>query len=164
MTRQGTPVPLGTWVAALGAVGLFAALFMPWYELALPAELLSETNAVASELGEFGPLLMQGLAGLDPLRATAWQAFGSADIVLAGLALAVVGAAAVRLAGAPSGVWIARLCGAAAGLVVFKLVSPPGASPELSEQLLQPEPGLYLALVCAFAIAGGGALAARSGG
>jgi hypothetical protein len=164
MTPQRAPVPLGTWIAVLGAVGLFSALFMPWYELALPEEVLSEATRVAPELGEFAPLLTQGLAELDPLRATAWQAFGSADIVLAGLAFAVLGAAAVRLAGGASGVWIARFGAAAAGLVVFKLASPPGASPELSEQLLQPEPGLYLALVSALAIAGGGALAARSGG
>jgi hypothetical protein len=164
MTGQRAPVPVGTWIAVLGAVGLFMALFMPWYELSLPDEFLSEVNAAAPELGEFGPLLSQGLAELDPLRATAWQAFGSADIVLAGVALAVLGAAAVRLSGGSSGVWIARLGGFAAGLVLFKLVSPPGASPELSEQLLQPEPGLYLALVCALAIAGGGALTARTGG
>jgi hypothetical protein len=148
----------------LGAAGLLAALFMPWYRLAIPDELLSEVNAAAQELGEFGPLLSQGLAGLDPIRATAWQAFGYADVVLAGLAVAVLGAAAVRLAGGPSGVWIARLGAVAAGLVLFKLASPPGASPELSEQLLEPEPGLFLALASALAIAAGGALAARSGG
>ena len=164
MTGESAPVPLGTWIAGLGAVGLLIALFQPWYEVNLPAEVFSEASAAAAELGEFQPLLEQTLAGLDSLQVTAWQAFGSADVVLAGLALAVLVAAVLGASGTPTGAWIARLGAAAAGLVVFKLVSPPFASPYLSEQILAPQPGLYLALVCAIGMAAGGALAARTGG
>jgi hypothetical protein len=132
---ESAQVPLGQWIAALGAVGLLATLFRPWYELNLPEQLLSEADALAPRMGELGPLLTEGLAELEragPLTVTAWQVFESADVVLA-------------------------------GLVLFKLLSPPGASPQLTEQLLDPQPAVYLALVCAMAMTAGGAISTRAG-
>jgi len=166
---ESAQVPLGQWIAALGAVGLLATLFRPWYELNLPEQLLSEADALAPRMGELGPLLTEGLAELEragPLTVTAWQVFESADLVLAGLAVAVLAVVALGTAGGRAsglGVWIARLGTAAAGLVLFKLLSPPGASPQLTEQLLDPQPAVYLALVCAMAITAGGAISTRAG-
>jgi hypothetical protein len=165
--ERGAPVPLGHWIAGLGAVGLVITLFQPWYGLNLPEEFLAEAGALAPRMGDFGPLVSQGLAELQraaPLTVTAWQVFESADIVLAGLAAAVLGAVALGAAGAATSAWIGWLGAAAAALVLFKLASPPFAEPLVKEQLIKPEPALYAALACALAMAAGGKLAARSAG
>jgi hypothetical protein len=47
-------------------------------------------------------------------------------------------------------------------LVAYKLAVPPGASPQLEEQLLQPVSAAYVALACAVAMAAGGAMAMRT--
>ena len=158
---EKAPLPLGHWIAAVGAVGLLFTLFRPWYSLNLPDGLLSEANALAPEFGEFGALLTQGLAELEraaPLTVTGWEVFESADLVLAGLAVVVLTAVVLSAIGPE---WIARAGAAAAVLVAYKLAAPPGASPHLSEQLLKPEPAAYLALACAVAMATGGAMAMR---
>jgi hypothetical protein len=161
---EKAPLPLGNWIAGVGAVGLLFTLFRPWYSVNLPDEFLSEANALAPELGDFGTFLAQGLAELEraaPLTVTGWEIFESADLVLAGLAVVVLAAVALSAIGPE---WIARAGVVAAVLVGYKLAAPPGASAQLSEQLLQPEPAAYLALVCALAMAGGGAMAMRAPG
>jgi hypothetical protein len=143
--------------------GLFT-LFRPWYKLNLPDEFLSEANALAPELGDFAPLLTQGLAELErsaAFTATGWEVFEWADIVLAGLAVVVLAAIVLSAIGP---VWIARAGVAAAALVAYTLAVPPGASPQLAEQLLQPVSAAYVALACAVAMAAGGALAMRTRG
>jgi hypothetical protein len=162
--ERNAPVPRGHWIAGLGAVGLVITLFQPWYALNLSDQFISDARALAPQMGDFAPLLTQGLAELEragPLTVTAWQIFESADVVLAALAAAVLGAVALCAAGLPIERWVGWLGGAAAALVLFKLGSPPGATPDLDEQLLKPEPALYLALVCSLAMAGGGVMATR---
>jgi hypothetical protein len=158
---ERSPLPLGHWIAGAGAVGLLITLFRPWYELNLPDELFSEANALAPQLGDFGAFFTQGLAELErtSLTVTGWEVFESADIVLAGLALVVLAAVALSAIGPE---WIAWPGGAAAVLVAYKLAVPPGASPELAEQLLKPEPAAFFALVCAAAMAAGGAMSMRT--
>jgi hypothetical protein len=159
---EKAPLPLGNWIAAAGAVGLLFTLFRPWYKLNFPDDLLSEANSLAPELGDFAPLLTQALAELErssAFTATGWQVFESADIVLAALAAVVLAAAALSAIGPE---WIARGGAAAAVLVAYKLAVPPGASPQLEEQLLQPVSAAYVALACAVAMAAGGAMAMRT--
>jgi len=167
---RNAPVPIGEWIAALGAVCLLATLFRPWYELNIPEEFLSQARGMAPQMGEFGSFFTQGLEELQrqgPIALTAWQVFDSADVVLAALAAAVLAAVALNATGALRrrlDGYIALLGGAAAALVAFKLLSPPGATPGLlSEQLLQAQPVVYAALLAAVAMVGGGLLALSSG-
>jgi len=168
--RGKAPIPIGEWIAGLGGVCLLVTLFRPWYELNVPEEFLSQARGMAPQMGEFGSLFTQGLEQLErqgPITVTAWQVFESADVVLAALAAAVLAAVALNAAGALRrrlDGYIALLGSAAAALVAFKLLSPPGATPGLlSEQLLQAQPVAYGALIAALAMVGGGMLALNSG-
>ena len=59
--------------------------------------------------------------------------------------------------------FIALLGGAAGMVVLAKLVSPPGASPLLSEQLLSPQPAMWFALLAAVTMVAGGLMALGAG-
>jgi hypothetical protein len=143
-------------VAALGAVVLAAALWLPWYEVHVPEALgreLGEATQTAPLLGQ----LMQELAAAIPadLTVTAWQAFDVADVFLAVacahvLFVLVFGASSP---GAAAKLALAAGC-AAAGLVALKLASPPGP-----DGMLDVRHGAWVALLGALLIAAGGFLA-----
>jgi len=167
---NNAPVPIGEWLAAVGAVCLLGALFRPWYELNLPDEFLSQARGLAPQMGEFGSFVTEGLEELQrqgPITVTAWQVFDSADVALAALAAAVLALVALNAAGALTrrlDGYIVLLGSAAAAVVAFKLLSPPGATPGLlSEQLVQARPAMYFGLLSAAAMAGGGLLALTAG-
>jgi hypothetical protein len=161
-TRSSGRVALGEVLAALGAVLLLGSMFRPWYELNFPDSLLSQARAYSGRLGELGPFLNQGIDELQRrggIPVTAWQVLDSADIVLAVAAGAVIAAVLLNAAGALT----RRLDGAivlaglvAAGIVTFRLISPPGTTPLLDEQLLSAQPAIYLALVGSLMMVFGG--------
>jgi hypothetical protein len=107
MTKRAGPI--GDWLIALGAGGLFASLFLTWSHQFSPG-LLAVPGARV------------GLRGV-PQDPTAWQVYSVADVVLAALAAALALAA---LAGARR-FRLVMLPFAAAGLafVVHALSSPP---------------------------------------
>jgi hypothetical protein len=163
--RSSAPLPVGGWIAALGACVLLVSMSRPWYELSLPDEILAGVRGLVPRIGDLGPLLTRGIdelqrAGGYPV--SPWDAFESADFVLAGAAVAVLAIVVLDVTGALN----ARLEGLitlvgllAAGLIAYRLVSPPLSSPLLDEPLLRPQPAMYAALVGAVAMAGGGLLA-----
>jgi hypothetical protein len=155
-------VSAGELLAALGAAIVLASLWRPWYELRFPDEVLSQARAFSTRMGELAPFAQQGI---DELQArgsvplTAWQAFEQADTALAVLACVVLGLVLLNLMGALR----ARMDGAivlaglvAAGVIGFRMVSPPGPDTPFGPDLLHPATALYAGLLGALLIVGGG--------
>jgi hypothetical protein len=130
----------GEWIAAVGAVGLLVALFLPWFGLDLPP------STVAAIVGE-----ASGESG--------WDALGWLTIVLA---LAAIGCAAwLALANAGNRpvaqVVAASVLTATAGTLAFLalalrvLVFQPGPN-----EFVEPRYGAWLGLLAALTLALGG--------
>jgi hypothetical protein len=120
----------GEWIAGAGGLALLAAMFLHWYG--------TDLRIVVVE-------------------ATAWQAFGVLDIVLALLALvplALVFFQATRRS--PSipvafSVLTAIAGGLAALLILYRIVNQPGPN-----EVVDVQAGAWLGLLAALVIAGGG--------
>ena len=128
----------GEWIAGAGALALLASMFLHWY--ALDVALL---GGVAAE-------------------ATAWQAFGVLDIVLALLALvplALVFTQATRPSPAiPVFLSVMTLLAGtlASLLIVYRIVNQPGAN-----EIVDVQAGAWLGLLAAAVIAAGGVRSMR---
>jgi len=168
---------LGFLISALGAAVLAVSVFLPWYGVSITAsgaataqqELTtvaqqygnSTFQAGASQLGaEFS-----SLAGRQVATVSAHEALKDISkilLVLAGLALL---ASLLRLAGLSGleggGGQIAVAGGLAALFVLYRMLTPPDAQGLVSLSLNW---GIWLALLSAAAIVGGGILAASSQG
>jgi len=146
-------------VAALGAVLLAVALWLPWYELHLPETLggeLGEATRTAPLLGQ----LMQEIAAAIPaeLTVTAWQAFDFADVFLAVACAHVLFVVVLGSSSPDAAAKLALAAGCvAAGLVALKLASPPGP-----DGMLDVRHGAWVALLGALLIAAGGFLARQA--
>jgi hypothetical protein len=125
----------GEWIAGAGGVALLAAMFLHWYGLDLSI----------GRLDEIVP------------EATAWEAFGVLDVVLALLALPPL-ALAVTQATRPSPSIpvmfsvLTTLAGAlAALLILYRIVNQPGPNEIVDVQL-----GAWLGLLAALVVTAGG--------
>jgi hypothetical protein len=170
-------VQLGFLVAALGAAVLAVSVFLPWYgvsitapgaasaqqELASAAQQYGNTafQAQANEVGaQFGSLTGRQLATVSAHEAL--KDIGPMLLILAAVSLV---ASLLRLAGVTGlleagGGQIALAGGAAALLVVFRMLTRPGTETNLVSLSLGW--GIWLALLSAAAIAAGGFLSASS--
>jgi hypothetical protein len=116
----------GEWIAGAGGVALLAAMFLHWY-------------------------------GAGPFEATAWQAFDVLDLVLALLALVPLGLVVTQATRASPSIPVAlsvltALAGGLAGLLIlYRIVNQPGPN-----DVIQVQPGAWLAFVAALVISGGG--------
>lgn len=127
----------GEWIAGAGAVALLASMFLHWYRLDLPVP----------------------ADGLDPFvpEATAWQAFGVLDVVLALLALvplALVFTQATRRSPAIPVFFsvMTVLAGALATLLIlYRIVNQPG-----DNQFVEVQIGAWLGLLAAAVVTAGG--------
>jgi hypothetical protein len=125
----------GEWIAGAGAVALLASMFLHWYGLAV----------------SFGPLDVGGP------EATAWQAFGVLDVVLALLALvplALVVTQATRQSPAVPVFFsvLTVVAGAlAALLILYRIVNQPGPN-----DLVDVQAGAWLGFLAAVIVTGGG--------
>jgi hypothetical protein len=168
---------LGFLIAALGAAVLAVSVFLPWYgviitasnaasarqELAGVAQQYGNTTfqAGANELGaEFSSLAGRQLATVSAHEAL--KDISRILLVLAGVSLL---ASLLRLAGfaglLEAGGGQIALAGGLAGLfVLYRMLIPPGAQADLVSLSLGW--GIWLALLSAAAIVGGGVLAASS--
>ena len=117
----------GEWIAGAGGLALLAAMFLHWYGAGRIAE------------------------------ATAWQAFGVLDVVLALLALAPLGLVVVQATRTSPSIPVAfsvlaTLAGAlAALLILYRIVNQPGPN-----ELVDVQVGAWLGLLAALVIAAGG--------
>jgi hypothetical protein len=137
----------GQTVAAAGAAGLAASLWLPWY--------IVSPGASARQLGALG-LRLSAAAPVGAAHLTAWQVFDTTPLVL--LVAAIIGGGPAVLAltnRTGSGAQLTLLAGAvAAPLVGYRIAFPPGPG-----GFVHPGWGIYLALVSALAMVAGGALA-----
>jgi carbon starvation protein CstA len=128
----------GEWIAGAGAVALLASMFLHWYRLDLPSPAGGLDDPFAPE-------------------ATAWQAFGVLDVVLALLALvplALVVTQATRKSPAiPVFLSVMTvLAGAlAALLILYRIVNQPGEN-----QFVEVQVGAWLGFLAALVIGAGG--------
>jgi hypothetical protein len=127
----------GEWIAGAGAVALLAAMFLHWYRLDLPIP--------ADGLGASLP------------EATAWQAFGVLDVVLALLALAPLTLVVTQVIRESPAIPVffsvmTVVAGAlAALLILYRIVNQPG-----DNQFVEVQAGAWLGLLAAAVVAGGG--------
>ena len=170
---------LGFLVAALGAAVLAVSVFLPWYGVSITASgaasAQQELNAVAQQYGnttfqagasrlgaEFG-----SFSGRQLGTVSAHEALKDTSRILLVLAAVSLLASLLRLAGLngtleAGGGQIALVGGLAALFVLYRLVTPPGSPTELFSLSLSW--GIWLALLSAAAIVGGGLLAASTQG
>src|SRR3954451_23858288 len=107
------PYTAGRVIAALGALGLFAAMFMPWYG--------PPSAGYLTILGDRAVDWFSGRHNLD-----GWQALSVIDIYLFALAGAAVfvSAAGVRRVGRTAVAMTAVAAAVGVGLVVYRLAEP----------------------------------------
>jgi hypothetical protein len=167
---------LGFLVAALGAAVLAVSVFLPWYGISITASgaasAQQELNAVAQQYGnttfqtgasqlgaEFGTLSGHQLGTVSAHEAL--KDVSRILLLLAGVSLLV---SLLHLSGLrkTSGGQIALVGGLAALFVLYRMVSPPGSTTGLISLSLGW--GVWLALLSAGAIVGGGLLSASTEG
>ena len=168
---------LGLLISALGAFVLAVSVFLPWYGVSITASgaasAQQELSTVAQQYGN--PTFQAGanqvgaefsaLAGRQLATVSGHEALKDISkllLVLAGIALL---ASLLRLAGIggllEGGGGSIALTGGVAGLcVLYRMVSPPGGQIDLVSLSLSW--GIWLALLSAAAIVGGGLLAGSS--
>jgi hypothetical protein len=165
--------PLGLLIAALGAAALAISLFLPWYGVSItPSGAASAQQELATVAQQYGNATFQAgasavgaefssLAGRQLTTVSAHDVLKDMTpmlLLLAGISLL---ASLLRLAGITgmleaSGAQIALAGSVAALCVLFRMLSPPGAQTNLVS--LWPSWGIWLALLSAAAIVGGGLL------
>ncbi len=160
---QPSPARLhGQALAALGAAGLAASLWSPWYTFQFPQALVNETDGAATQMGAFGQFLARGaqlLRALGPYHVTAWQLFTTGPALVLALSVIAGGLALLALTGRAANVG-QIIAGAGAGgflLVFYRVLVRPGPG-----GLLHMSWGLYLALGAALAVMAGGVLSVRA--
>jgi hypothetical protein len=130
----------GEWIAGAGGVALLAAMFLHWYGLDIPP---LPDGALEVFIGT--------------PEATAWQAFGVLDVVLALLALVPLGLVITQATrSSPSipvafSVFTMLAGGLAALLILYRIVNQPGPN-----DLVEVQAGAWLGFVAAGLIAAGG--------
>jgi hypothetical protein len=130
----------GEWIAGAGGIALLAAMFLHWYALDL-----GPVPDAVSDFVDIGA------------EATAWQAFGVLDIVLALLALVPLGLVITQATRSSPSIPIAftvltTLAGAlAALLILYRIVNQPGPN-----DVVEVQAGAWLGVLAALVIAGGG--------
>lgn len=161
--RTGT-AKRGQALASVGGLGLALSLWLPWYTINIPQSALNSVAQMSQQFGALGPLVRSGaqlISQLGPFHITAWQAFhGATPAVVLGAAIVGGGLALLALTDRAGNVSQATMLagGLAVLLVGYKIAVPPGQS-----GFVHPAWGLYLALLSAVAMVGGGALSARDG-
>lgn len=152
------PYNVGRVVAALGAVGLVASLFMPWYGPPSADYLtIFGNSAVDWFLGKRNP--------------DGWQALSVIDIYLAAVAAVTVLICALSSRRAGRMLALATAVGGlvGVGLIVYRLIEPvvpfdepiygPGGKPTPGSSFVDPRIGIFVALGSALAVLVGSVLA-----
>src|SRR3954470_9179586 len=130
------------WLAGIGGVGLFVALWVHWYGVGVAA--LIQTRGAAGTLvtealvpkanyqGGGGVIAILNTFAVSDI--TAWQAFSELDVLLALLALPAIGvpisAALSKVPTAPVAFTVVATCASflAVLLVLFRLLDQPGSN------------------------------------
>ena len=170
-------VPIGFLIATLGAVVLAVSVFQPWYGVSITASgAAAAQQELATAAQQYGNATLQtgasqlgaqfgSLAGRQLATVSGHDASKNVSRLLLALAAISLLASLLRLAGIAGlleagGGQIALAGGTAALLVLFRMLSPPGAEADLVSLSLSW--GIWLALLSAAAIVGGGLLSASA--
>ena len=175
----------GLFVAALGAVLLAVAVFLPWYGISFTERGIAAAQQVGEQVSaEYGNATLQGymstvhaglasLAGREILAVSAHQALKDLNVVLLilaglGVLIALYSLAAPSPANADSSRTALALLGALAALcVAFRMIDPPSAptgAPAGELFRLTLREGTWLALLGALAMLGGALWPSRRAG
>jgi hypothetical protein len=142
-------------VAIVAALVLVGALWLPWYSIRIPADVLDQG---AAQFGGFGAELAQAIANLGTIHADAWDVFNATPIEL--LAVAVFAASlafsGLNDAGVGGGRVITWLGLAACVISIYRLVDRPGGG----SGFVHPAIGLWLELAAGITIVVSGAIVA----
>lgn len=169
--------PIGFLIATLGAVVLAVSVFQPWYGVGITASgAASAQQELATAAQQYGNATFQteasqlgaqfgSLAGRQLASVSGHDASKNVSRLLLALAAVSLVVSLLRLVGMTGlleggGGQIAVAGGIAALLVLFRMFSPPGAGTDLVSLSLSW--GIWLALVSAAAIVGGGFLSASA--
>jgi hypothetical protein len=158
----------GLLVSALGSAVLAVSMFLPWYSVSFTAAgAVQAQQQFASLAQQYGNANMQAMAdqvgaglssvvGRSIVTLSAHEALKDLSVILLLLAGVSLLASLLRLADVVEvgGDQIALVGFAAALLVLFRVLSPPGVHTDLVA--LSPSWGSWVALGAAVAIAGGG--------
>lgn len=148
----------GQALAVLGAAGLVASLWLPWYTIQIPQAALNSATQMAKQLGALGPLITSGarlISQLGPFHLTAWQAFNTTPAVLLVVAIVGGGLAGLALTDRAGNTSQLTMLGGIVGalLVGYRIAVPPGQG-----DFVHPAWGSYMALVSALMMVVGGSL------
>jgi hypothetical protein len=166
---------LGFLVSALGAAVLAVSVFLPWYGVSITASgAASAQQELTSVAQQYGNSTLQtgasqlgaefsSLAGHQLATVSAHDALKDISKILLIVAAISLLASLLRLAGVTGlleagGGQVAVAGGAAVLFVLYRMITPPGAQVDLVSLSLSW--GIWLALLSAAAIVGGGLLAA----
>ncbi len=164
---------LGFLISALGAAVLAVSVFLPWYGVSITASgAASAQQELAGVAQQYGNASFQAgasqlgaefssLAGHQLATVSAHEALKDISVILLLLAGAALLASLLRLAGLTGpleagGGQIALAGGVAMLFVLYRMVTPPAAQVDLVSLSLSW--GIWLALLSAAAIVGGGLL------
>ena len=132
----------GLIVSALGAAGLGASVFLPWYHLTLTsAGVAAAQQGVNQAVQQFGSPLLQGLAGnlANSFNGLAGHSIGTVSahqvlkvigvllLILSAIALVATLLRLADMAQAPAGLHIASVGVTAALFVIYRIAVPPQA-------------------------------------
>jgi uncharacterized membrane protein YtjA (UPF0391 family) len=145
-------------LATLGAVGLVASLWSPWYSFRIPGSVLDQAVQSAQQYGVLAPIISQGAAlvrQLGPIQVNAWQVFTATPAALLVVGVIAAGLSLLTLAGRATGVSRIVVRVGVAGLVIslYRLAVRPAPS-----DILHAAWGLDLALAANIAVIVGGLL------
>lgn len=126
-------VPVGLLLVLAGAGLVLLGLWAPWYRLHLPPGFIASFGrAAAADPSGMLAVLAAPMTELDragAIQATGWQAFEHLDVVMAGLAVVGIGAVVATHMGYAERLpadTVTLVAAVVAGVVVFRVVSPPG--------------------------------------
>ena len=170
--------PLGLLISALGAAVLAVSVFLPWYGVSITASgAASAQQELTTAAQQYGNASLQSgasaigaqfssLAGRQLATVSAHDVSKDISRILLVLAAAALLVSLLRLAGVGGvleggGGQIALAGGTAALLVLYRMVSPPGAQIDLVSLSLSW--GIWVALLGAAAIVAGGIVSSSAG-
>ncbi len=182
-TRSSAPT--GLIVAAFGALGVLASLWLPWYLIRIPQafrDMLSNLGGGAAQPGaapspgtDLSTALggvMKGLAAAIPneITGTGWQVMHGGDValaVIAGAALLIVmavvgGLTGVKIELGAAGRFVAALGAVAVAIAVYHVVSRPGSGTGGFTNMVSVKYGIWVAVAGGVAMVAGGLTVGRS--
>ncbi|HEY5144193.1 MAG TPA: hypothetical protein VII98_11910 [Solirubrobacteraceae bacterium] len=177
--------PTGLLVAAAGAAGVLASLWLPWYLIRLPQSFRDALSSLGGQaqpgvaptspgaaLGNALGGVMKGLAAALPTEITGngWQVMHGGDValaIIAGAALLVAlavggGLSGVNIELGAAGRFVAALGAAAVAIASYHVISRPGMGAGALSADVSVKYGIWVAVLGGVAMIAGGLMVGRA--